>query len=146
MQLANLKFIDLIFKYSDEEVDWILELIWEKPVVVFYKERLKKPERKAFAAVKARRLVTSRVKERAKFESNIKDFFPFMGDIDYISSKEGISDRYVLCWMDDREDDFSKAWRRLTGVTFPTGITFTTDERGKRTYNANFKAEHGKLN
>jgi len=122
-----------------------LELVWEKPVIVFYRERLEKPERKAFAVVKARTLVISRVEEGAKFRGNIRDFFPFMGDIDYISSKEGISDRYVLCWMDDKEDDFNKAWRRLTGVTFPAGITSRTDEKGKRTYNTNFKAEHGKL-
>ena len=123
-----------------------MELVWEKPVIVFYKERLEKPERKAFAVVKARRLAISRVDEEdANFRGNLKDFFPFMGDIDYISSTEGISDRYVLCWLDDKEDDFSKAWRRLTGVTFPAGITFITDESGKRTYNANFIAEQGKL-
>jgi len=122
-----------------------LDFVWEKPVIVFYKERLKKPERKAFAVVKARKLVISRVKEDNKFEGRIDDFFPFMGDIEYISSVEGISDRYVLCWLDDREDDFSKAWRRFTGVTFPAGISFVTNEKGKRTYNANFKAERGKL-
>ncbi len=122
-----------------------MELAWEKPVIVFYKERLKKPERKAFAVIKARRLVISRAEESAKFKGYIKDFFPFMGDIDYISSTKGISDRYVLCWLDDKEDNFSKAWRRLTGVTFPAGITFITDENGKRTYNASFKAEQGKL-
>jgi hypothetical protein len=73
-----------------EEVSWILELIWEKPVIVFYKERLKKPERKALAVVKARRLVISRVEEEdANFRGSLKDFFPFMGDIDYISSTEG---------------------------------------------------------
>jgi hypothetical protein len=122
-----------------------LELVWEKPVIVFYKERLEKPQRKAFLVVKARRLEISRVEEGTKFKGSINDFFPFMGDIDYISSKDGISDRYVLCWLDDKEDDFSKAWRRLTGVTFPGGITFITDEKGKRTYNANFEAEQGKL-
>ena len=122
-----------------------MDFVWEKPVIIFYKERLEKPERKAFAVVKAKKLVISRVKEDNKFEGRIDDFFPFMGDIDYLSSKEGIAGRYVLCWMDDKEDDFSKAWRRLTGVTFPTGISFTTDEMGKRTYNASFKAEHGKL-
>lgn len=122
-----------------------MELVWKKPVIVFYKERLEKPERKSFAVVKARRLVISRVEEDTHFEGNIKDFFPFMGDIDYISSAEGIGDRYVVCWMDDKEDDFSKAWRRLTGVTFPAGITFITDEKGKKIYNTNFKAEHGKL-
>lgn len=75
-----------------------MELVWEKPVIVFHKERLEKPERKAFlVVVKARRLEISRVEEGAKFKGSINDFFPFMGDIDYISSKEGISDRYVLC-------------------------------------------------
>lgn len=123
-----------------------MELVWERPVIVFYKERLKKPERKAFAVVKARKLGISRVEEKdANFKGNLKDFFPFMGDIDYISSMDGMSDRYVLCWLDDKEDDFSKAWRRLTGVTFSAGITFTTDEKSKRTYNANFKAKQGKL-
>lgn len=123
-----------------------MELVWEKPVIVFYKERFKKPERKAFAVVRAKRLVISRGEEGAKFRGDIKDFFPFMGDIDCISSTGEIYDRYVLCWQDDKEDDLSKAWRRLNGVTFPAGITFTTDEKGKRTYNANFKAESGKLN
>jgi hypothetical protein len=68
-----------------------------------------------------------------------------MGDFDNISSKIGIADRYVLCWFDDEEDDFNKAWRLLTGVTFPAGINFVTDKKGKKTYNAAFKAEHGKL-
>jgi hypothetical protein len=126
-------------------VDYVLDLVWEKPVIIFYKERLKKPERKAFAVVKAKKLVISRVKEDNKFEGRIDDSFPFMGDIDYVSSKEGTSGRYVLCWMDDKEDDFNKAWRRLTGVTFPAGISFTTDEMGKRTYNTSFKAEDGNL-
>lgn len=123
----------------------ILELTWEKPVIVFYKERHRKPERKAFAVVKARRLAVSTAGQGAKYNGNIEDFFPLMGNIDYVSSKEGTSDRYVLCWMDDREDDFSKAWRRLTTVTFPAGTAFTTDQTGKRTYNADFEAEHGKL-
>lgn len=68
-----------------------------------------------------------------------------MGNIDYVSSAEGMSDKYVMCWMEDKEDDFKKAWRRLSGVAFPLGISFTTDEKGKRTYTADFKAEHGKL-
>lgn len=122
-----------------------MDFIWEKPVIVFYRERLKKPEIKAFAVVKAKKLVFSKVEESAKFRGRIVDFFPLMGDIDYITSARGKSDTYVLCWLDDREDDFSKAWRRLNGVTFPQGINFTTDEKGKRTYNADFEAKHGKL-
>lgn len=124
----------------------ISEIVLEKPVVILYKERFEKPERRAFAVVKSRRLIISRVEEEeAEFLGDLKDFFPLMGDIDYVSSVEGRSDRYVLCWFDDKEDDLSKAWRRLMGVTFPKGITFTTDEKGKRTYNASFKAKKGKL-
>jgi len=120
-----------------------LEIVYEKPVIVFYRERSKKPEKRAFAAIKARRLAVSRAEKG--FRGKIKDFFPLMGNIDYVSSTEGIADCYVLCWFDDEEDDFKKAWRRLTGVTFTAGIVFTADEKGKRTYNADFKAKQGKL-
>jgi hypothetical protein len=68
-----------------------------------------------------------------------------MGDIDYIFSKEGVIDRYILCWFDDEENDFSKAWRRLTSVTFTEKISLVKDKRGKSTYNAVFKAKTGKL-
>ncbi|NIP66989.1 hypothetical protein GWN63_04970 [Candidatus Bathyarchaeota archaeon] len=123
-----------------------MDFVWQKPVIVFYKERHKELEREPFAVVKARKLVVSRVsKEGAKFRGSIEDFFPLMGDVDYISSQQGMSDRYVLCWFEDEEDDFKKAWRRLTGVTFSDGFTFTTDEKVKRTYNGDFKAEQGKL-
>lgn len=120
-----------------------MDHVWEKPVIIFYKERLKKPQRKAFAVIKAKRLIVSRVE--GEIGGSIEDFFPLMGDIDFISSTKGMTDRYVLCWFEDKEEDFSKAWRRLTGVTFPTGITFVTEEKGKRTYNATFKAEQAKL-
>ena len=120
-----------------------MEIVYEKPVIVFYKERLKKPERRAFAVIKARKFAVARAEKG--FRGNIKDFFPLMGNIDYISSTEGMSDCYVLCWFDDEEDDLNKAWRRLTAVTFTTGIDFVADEKGKRTYNADFKAKQGKL-
>lgn len=80
-----------------------------------------------------------------KLRCTLEGFFPLMGDIDSISNKEGKADRYVLCWFDDRDDDFGKAFRRLTGVTFPEGATFVTDEKGKRSYDAKFEAKHGKL-
>lgn len=123
-----------------------MNLVWNRPVIVFYKERLGKPLRKAFAVVKAKKLVISRKEaEKPELGGIIEDFFPLMGDIDYISSERGMSDRYVLCWFDDNEDDFNKSWRRLTGVAFPAGVAFVTDAEGKRTYNANFNAEQGKL-
>jgi hypothetical protein len=120
-----------------------LNLVWDKPVIVFYRERFEEPERKALAVVKARKLIMTG--EQGSYEGNIEGFFPLMGNIDSFSKGEGKSDRYVLCWFDDKEDDFSKSWRRLTGVTLTTETTFVTDEKGKRSYNAHFKAEKAKL-
>ena len=122
-----------------------MEAVWEKPVITFYRERFGKPEREAFLVVKARRLTILRNDRSDKIRCTLEDFFPLMGDIDYISRKEGKADRYVLCWFDDRDDDFNKAFRRLTGVTFTEGTKFVTDKRGKRSYSANFEAEHGKI-
>ena len=119
-----------------------MQLIWGKPVIVFYKERFEQPERKALAVVKAMEL--SVMREQGKIEGDITDFFPLMGDIDILSTNEGKSDRYVLCWFDDKEDDFSRSWRRLAGVTIGK-TAFATDEKGKRSYNAHFKAEKAKL-
>jgi hypothetical protein len=121
-----------------------MDFVWERPVLVFYREKHEEPEREAFAVVKARRLIFDRGAEGPQFNGSIQDFFPLMGDIDYISSEEGLSDQYVMCWFDD-EADFDRSWRRLTGVIFPKGVNYETDERGKRTYNADFKADREKL-
>jgi hypothetical protein len=127
-----------------------MELFWEKPVIVFYNEKQNDPEREAFAVVNAERLVV-RVDDRTKkIGGSIRDFFTLMGEVDSVSSLPGTSGRFVLCWMDDRENDISKAWRRLNGVTFPTKPVFTTVRPGKfgedkRTYNADFEAEEGKI-
>ena len=123
-----------------------MKLIWEKPVIVFYKERLEKPETKAMVVIKAKRLEILKEKRDSEMSGTINDFFPLMGDIDYVSSEEGKSDSYVLCWFDDSEDDFSTSWRRLIGVTFSQGLSFSTEREGKRTYNASFSANSGKLN
>ena len=122
-----------------------MDFVWKKPVLVFYKERLDKPERKAFAVIKANKFSVSRNRNNEVITGEIREFIPLMGDIDYISTKEGNSDQYILCWFEDREDDLSKAWRRLTNVTFLKGLTFITDKKGKRTYTTKFKAKQGKL-
>lgn len=122
-----------------------MQFVWEKPVLTFYRERFGKPEREAFVAVKSRKLVVSGTEEDTKFNCGFQDFFPIMGELDYVSSKEGKADRYVLCWFDDTVDDFGKAFRRLTGVTFPQGIKCVTNEKGKISCNADFEAKHGKL-
>jgi hypothetical protein len=122
-----------------------LESIWEKPVITFYLERFGKPEREAFLVIKARRLTVSRKDESSKLRCSLEDFFPLMGDIEYISTEEGKADRYVLCWFDDRYDDFGEAFRRLTGVNFPEGIKCVKDKKGKISCNADFEAKQGKL-
>ena len=122
-----------------------MELFWVRPVIIFYRERFDKPERRAFLVVKARRFVISRDEKKEELKGTIKDFFPLMGDMEYLSSEKGISDRYVLCWFDDEEENFNKSWRRALGVTFPSGITLDENAMKKKTYNAVFKAEKGKL-
>lgn len=67
--------------------------------------------------------------------------FCLMGDVDQVQSKN----KYVICWFDDAVDDFYEAFRRLSGVTFPSGVSCSMDKRNKRTYNAVFQAKHGKL-
>jgi hypothetical protein len=122
-----------------------LKSVWEKPVITFYLERFGKPEREAFLVVKSRRLTISKNEGSSKISCKLEDFFALMGDIDYISSEKGKADSYVLCWFDDRYDDFGEAFRRLTGVTFPEGIKCVTDEKGKISCNADFEAKNGKL-
>lgn len=122
-----------------------MESVWNKPVITFYLERFGKQEKDAFLVVKSRRLIISRNDKSNRIRCTLEDFFPLMGDIDYISGKKGKSDCYVLCWFDDQYDDFGKAFRRLTGVTFPEGIECVTSEKGKIECNVNFEAKYGKL-
>lgn len=117
-----------------------MEDSWKKPVIVFYRERRER-ESKAFLVIKARSLAVSKKDE--VYTGNISDFFPLMGDIDYLTSEEGIKEKYVMCWFNDEEDDFDKAWLRLIGVTL-SDVNFITDEKGKKTYQAKFNALHGK--
>jgi hypothetical protein len=119
-------------------------LVWNKPVLTLYRDRRPQPEREPLAVVQAKKLTVT-TSEKKTLEGNVEDFFALMGNLDYITFKGGEIDRYVVCWFDDKEDDFIQAARRLSGVTFPPGMSFKVDERGKRTYNTTFKAEYGKL-
>jgi len=122
-----------------------LKFQWDRPVIVFYKERMEQPERSAFLVVKAMKLIISSTNQSTSLKGSIQGFFPLMGNIDYVSSKEGTSDRYVLCWFDDGEEDFSRSWRRLTGVTFPKWTCSGEDKAGKISHSADFKAKEGKF-
>ena len=59
---------------------------WNRPVIVFYRERTEKPENRAFAVVKALKLAFT--EEENKLKGKIEEFFPLMGDIENISSAE----------------------------------------------------------
>ncbi|MEJ2272486.1 MAG: hypothetical protein P8X91_08440 [Candidatus Bathyarchaeota archaeon] len=122
-----------------------MQFVCEKPVLTFYKERFGKPETEPFVAVKARKIIITKTEKIGDLDCVLENFFPIMGCLDYITSKEGKSDSYVLCWFDDSEDNFNTAFRRMTGVTFNEGIECTTDEKGKITCNCRFKAKNGKL-
>jgi hypothetical protein len=120
------------------------ELTWKKPVICFFKERDVNPEIDPFVVVKAKQVTISKSAD-GKLAGNIQDFFTLMGDADYLSTAEGMADHYIVCWFDDSEPDMTKDLRRLRGVTFSSKATYVLNESGKRTYNATFKAEQGKL-
>jgi len=122
-----------------------LKQSWKKPVIVFYKEREKPREKKALVAIKARKIVVSKKTDETKIKGAIEDFFPLIGDFEYLFTPEGKTDNYVMCWFDDTEDDFSTAFRRLTGVTFPKGIRCEINEKDKKVCNTSFSAKQGKL-
>jgi hypothetical protein len=120
-----------------------MDKVWNKPVLTLFRERVP-IEKEPFAVVKTNKLGVSK-SEKGGYWGNIHAFFILMGSLDYISSAEGQGDSYVLCWFDDGEEDLNKAYRRLTGVIFPSGVPHVVDDKGKRTYDASFKAQHGKL-
>jgi hypothetical protein len=120
-----------------------MDFVWDKPVLTFYRARVPF-EREPFAVVKAKKLGISKSKDGG-YWGTIVAFFPLMGNIDCISSAEGKKDSYVLCWFDDQVDDFDKAYRRVSGVTFSDGIISLSNERGKKTYETSFKAKKVKL-
>jgi hypothetical protein len=121
----------------------LTELVWKKPVISIFKER-DRPEMEPFVVVKAKEISISK-SEDGKLTGSIKNFFGLMGDADYMFSPKGMVDHYVVCWFDDTEPDMRKDLRRLRGVTLTSKVTYVLNEVGKRTYNATFKAEHGKL-
>jgi len=118
----------------------LVELAWDKPVLTVYHENNEHPEREAFAIIKAKKLVLNQL-ERGGFSGNVEGFFCLMGDADELKSNQ----KYIVCWFDDKVDDFYEGFRRLSGVTFPSGVNYSLDKRNKRTYNAEFQAKYAKL-
>jgi hypothetical protein len=120
------------------------DLVWKKPILCIFKER--EPfEIDPFVVVKAKQLdITKGDGPACSFK--VKDFFTLMGDADYLRSTKGKSDHFVVCWFDDTEPDMSKDLRRLQGVKVSGEVSCVANPKtGKRTYNANFTAEHAKL-
>ncbi|NLF89511.1 hypothetical protein GX563_11905 [Candidatus Bathyarchaeota archaeon] len=120
------------------------EVEWNKPVICIFRER-PKPESEPIAVARARKIKVNQTGDSA-LNGAIEDFFSLMGDLDYLNSPEGKTDRYVLCWFDDSEPDMAKDFRKLRGVAFNGAVTCSINERSqKRTYNARFSATQGKL-
>jgi hypothetical protein len=120
-----------------------LKFVWDNIIINFYRERKENPETRALVVVKAKQLEVKKFEDDFEIGGTILDFFPLTGDIDYVSSDEGLSDKYVLCWLDEEDNELIAVWRgKINGVTFPTGMTFTADKNGKRLYNAHFKAKY----
>ncbi len=118
--------------------------MWKKPVLCIFRER--EPfEIDPFVVVKAKQLDITKG-DGSACSVKVEDFFTLMGDTDYLRSKEGKSDHFVMCWFDDTEPDMTKDLRRLQGVKVDGAVSCVTNPKtGKRTYNASFTAEHAKL-
>ena len=120
-----------------------MDFAWNKPVLTLYRERIPM-EKEPFAVVKALKLEVTKA-EKEGYLGKILSFFPLMGNLDCLSSPEGKQDHYVICWFDDKVEDINESFRRLAGVTFSSDVPYVIDAKGKRTYEAKFKAMHGKL-
>jgi len=120
----------------------LTEFVWNKPVISIFRERTVS-EVEPFVVIKARKLVVNQTND--SLSGVIEDFFRLMGDVDYLSSAEGIADHYVLCWFDDTIPEMTGDLRKLISVCFNGHITLEISQTGKRTYNATFTAKHAKL-
>jgi hypothetical protein len=123
---------------------YLAQLIWDKPVLTLYRDRRPIAETMPLAVVQATQLTVT-TSEKKTLEGTVDGFFALMGNLDYVSFKGGATDKYVLCWFDYKADDFIQGARRLTGVSLSPDMSYTEDERGKRTYKTTFTAEFGKL-
>ncbi len=112
------------------------------PTIILFRERADHPEKDPFAVTRAKKIEVE-VKTEGGFIGRITNFFPLMGNLDYISSPEGKKDQYVLCWFDDREDDFNTAFKKLTGVKFSQLSSVESAE--KRIFDISFEALAGKI-
>jgi hypothetical protein len=120
------------------------EHTWNKPVISIFRER-QKPESEPFAVIRCRKMELNQNGDSG-YTGAIVDFYSLMGDVDYLTSDEGKTDRYVLCWFDDSEPDMTKDFRKLRGVQFNGAVECSINEANhKRTYNAKFSAVQGKL-
>jgi hypothetical protein len=121
----------------------LTEFVWNKPVISIFKERNVNPEVEPFVVVKARKLVVNQTEN--SLSGSILDFFRLMGNVDYLTSAEGVTDHYVLCWFDDTIPEMTGDFRKLAGVRFDGNVKLEVGQNGKRTYNATFTAKAAKL-
>jgi hypothetical protein len=117
----------------------VKDRIWDRPVIVLYREQQDQPTREALAVLRARRLTLVQEEENDVITGRIEDFFPLMGDISGIQSDPTGVNRYILCIYNQGEKPFDQP-DRLSGLIFPEGLSFIRDQHGKRTYHGCFQA------
>jgi hypothetical protein len=118
---------------------------FHRPVIQVYRERLDHPEKEALIVIKSATGMTIEEGGTPRFSGEIKDFFPLMGRLDFLSDEAGLEDSYVLCWFDDREEDFGRSWKRLTGVRFAERPALISSPESKPAYSVSFTAAGGRL-
>ena len=111
--------------------------VWQKPVIVLYREYHDQPTQEAIAVLRARRLSLMK-QEKDLIAGRIEDFFPLMGDISEIQSDPTGVNRYILCIYNGEEKPFDHP-DRLSGIVFPEGFSIIQEQNNKRTYHGSFQ-------
>jgi hypothetical protein len=117
----------------------VIDKIWEKPVIVLYREDHNQQTRDALAVLRARRLTLIEEEGNDEITGRIEDFFPLMGDISGLQGEPKDVKHYILCVYNDNEKPYDQP-DRISGVVFPEGLSFIRDQYGKRTYHGSFQA------
>ena len=118
-----------------------------RPVVQIFLERIDDPQKEPLTVIKCMSDMIIREEENRShlFGGEIQSFFPLMGQLNFLKKQSGLSDRYVLCWFDDREEDFNLSWKRLNGVRFSEQPVLISGQKRKPAYNVSFTATAGHL-
>lgn len=115
-----------------------MEREWKRPVLTLYAFEKENPSSSPIVVLKARKMTITYDDLKAPISGKIVDFFPLMGSIDLINTKNGREKQYVLCWHEDENPDFFNSQRKLVNVRFTKSFEEKSDEKGKRSFSGEF--------